>query len=1166
MGDLLAQDNLCGGTLLRIVSRGSSIIAEMLRLKDNVPECFREEGGGEGEGKGFAGLMFDFTYWKSPEDYETKVNESDALSSVEDAFQQTFTQTLDRFYTLFSSIVKYHEDLTKFLQDLDEGYFIQYTLDNLLQDTTGKQLLCESLYLYGSMLLLMERHLHGRVREKIIVAHYRYTPSASGALDDIDKVCKLCRSTNYIPGQGEKPRKYEEKLFKRLPLPKYTVKAVIGRLLSDDVYLRAKAFPDPEHRSTRLQNQASQLYVILYFAPDMLKSDDRGMREVVDRYFNDNWIISMYMGTVVDLSVEWANYESAVKALNNTLTAKNVRIFHVENAKLLSSCMSDLKNYLTDGLLTDQFVLDNTDDILNCVRRCNVAIRWRIMHRKTNDKKLKEIICDTSNKSNNPVVLDTHVVTVLLNASQLEMKVKEIFRRLLEAKTEKWDTCKEQARGRMQELSEYFTGEKALTRVERDEGLMTWFSGMANEINSLSIEDSQATVTGRKIQHCVQALEDVEQFDVIDTNLSIKAFLKDTRDLLYQMVRAVNIKTSVLNVIEICADFSYAWEVMLDYVPVLHDRVKADPSTVVLLRALFLKLASILDIPIIRIMQCESPDALSVAEYYSNELVAFLRKVMEIIPISVFKILTNIVVIKERHLKPLPVRLEVDLTKDYAQGNERYELAKLTHQVSIFTEGILAMEKTLLGVIQVDPRAILEDGLRSELVRQMATAMDSVLRWPTDVTNPAASQAAVVKSLTALGNRVNGYRLAIEYIQDYCDLAGLKMWQAELARITSYNTEQESNRYLQKKIYDGQSRFQSRAIPIPRFSPIDSANNFMGRTVTALLRMTDASTTIYSPECGGWYLASGQEVCGISTISMLRKSIGIPGLTGLYKLLSFRIVNELQTFQKFFTTTVRPYAILLEQVRDTLYPTFQNPLEPARLYTAATKKTEKLMLPILTCLRRVGQCQLLLKMISAEIHFRSKLDANLMHSALANLSDSLVNDVRAHYRDPSKPIPKESNPLLPSVTTLLTASGLEDPLSKVYMTTDPLEGLPVLFLLFTCSYVSKFQYDLNFGTLVRSKASYPLDGWPVVVGMSTLLKQFHPSYSSEVLAYIGQFVRSTVQGMLGLDGVKVASLPKEVVNAVVFANLLSEVGKIGKAKLFEYVPQYLVETVCKVGQ
>jgi WASH complex subunit strumpellin len=32
--------------------------------------------------------------------------------------------------------------------------------------------------------------------------------------------------------------------------------------------------------------------------------------------------------------------------------------------------------------------------------------------------------------------------------------------------------------------------------------------------------------------------------------------------------------------------------------------------------------------------------------------------------------------------------------KDYAQLDLRFELAKLTHQVSIFTEGVLVMEKT----------------------------------------------------------------------------------------------------------------------------------------------------------------------------------------------------------------------------------------------------------------------------------------------------------------------------------------------------------------------------------------------------------------------------------------------------------------------------------------
>lgn len=71
--------------------------------------------------------------------------------------------------------------------------------------------------------------------------------------------------------------------------------------------------------------------------------------------------------------------------------------------------------------------------------------------------------------------------------------------------------------------------------------------------------------------------------------------------------------------------------------------------------------------------------------------------------------------------------------KDYAQLDLRYELAKLTHQVSVFTEGVLVMEKTLLGVIQVEPRQILEEGLRRELVRLVATAMHKDLTF-TDFT------------------------------------------------------------------------------------------------------------------------------------------------------------------------------------------------------------------------------------------------------------------------------------------------------------------------------------------------------------------------------------------------------------------------------------------------
>jgi len=39
--DFLADNNVCGQALLRLVSRGNAVIAEILRLSDFVPSVFR---------------------------------------------------------------------------------------------------------------------------------------------------------------------------------------------------------------------------------------------------------------------------------------------------------------------------------------------------------------------------------------------------------------------------------------------------------------------------------------------------------------------------------------------------------------------------------------------------------------------------------------------------------------------------------------------------------------------------------------------------------------------------------------------------------------------------------------------------------------------------------------------------------------------------------------------------------------------------------------------------------------------------------------------------------------------------------------------------------------------------------------------------------------------
>ena len=51
------------------------------------------------------------------------------------------------------------------------------------------------------------------------------------------------------------------------------------------------------------------------------------------------------------------------------------------------------------------------------------------------------------------------------------------------------------------------------------------------------------------------------------------------------------------------------------------------------------------------------------------------------------------------------------------------QVAKLTHDISVFTEGILLMKTTLVGVVKVDPKQLLEDGIRKELVKQVAYAL-----------------------------------------------------------------------------------------------------------------------------------------------------------------------------------------------------------------------------------------------------------------------------------------------------------------------------------------------------------------------------------------------------------------------------------------------------------
>ena len=69
--DFLAENNSCGQTLLRLVSRGNAIIAEILRLSEFVPPAFRLEGRQE-QGQ-YAEIIFDFSYFNNAEYFDHRI-------------------------------------------------------------------------------------------------------------------------------------------------------------------------------------------------------------------------------------------------------------------------------------------------------------------------------------------------------------------------------------------------------------------------------------------------------------------------------------------------------------------------------------------------------------------------------------------------------------------------------------------------------------------------------------------------------------------------------------------------------------------------------------------------------------------------------------------------------------------------------------------------------------------------------------------------------------------------------------------------------------------------------------------------------------------------------------------------------------------------------------
>ena len=292
---------------------------------------------------------------------------------------------------------------------------------------------------------------------------------------------------------------------------------------------------------------------------------------------------------------------------------------------------------------------------------------------------------------------------------------------MVQQKARIWDEDRDACYEFINEVSEYFAGNRNWDKGHTDESYANWFKNVAEQIMALDYKKSSKT--GIKIQNLVQALEDIQVYDIIERSVQIKHNIQETQNKLRHMVRVVALKKQILIHISQISDFSYAWKAIEDFIPIIQLQISKKPDTVLLLKTVFAKLASIMNSPLKRIIEYNSEDMKSVAKYYSGELVKFVKRTLSIIPTNIFEKLQEISIILTTNIKEMETKMLKETLKDFACFDHRYILAKRTHEVSMLTEGMLVLDKTLMGVIEIDPKEILVDGIRKELGKLLASML-----------------------------------------------------------------------------------------------------------------------------------------------------------------------------------------------------------------------------------------------------------------------------------------------------------------------------------------------------------------------------------------------------------------------------------------------------------
>ncbi|KAK9819467.1 hypothetical protein WJX74_009419 [Apatococcus lobatus] len=860
--------------------------------------------------------LFDFRYFSDSDQFEQSLEDDAQASSWDEQIRRAHGSYFEKLYRLYEALVALRAGLQQFLQQLLAGQFLHYSLDTMLLSNDGKKLLLEAIYSLGSAMLTLAHHIPDLPRERSVVAFFRLKGGTQAVGPSINAVMKLCAATGSNPSAKQPPAGFPESFLARFPLEQQPVLQLLNNLRQDDLYSALQHFPNPEHRSVALSRQAVRVYITLYYCPKLLHRDAPLMRSLVDRHFADCWVIPFSQGRLADLAAEWEAFGAAKATLLGTLVPGRVKLLAASHADMAVGLQKQLQDYLVEGQLKEEYVLEHNAELLDCLRSCNVTLRWLLLHASTNHRKLRPVVAAAAAEPPDALL------GLLLDTALMENRVRRIAGRLLGSKQERWEAQKQVVASSLTRLATFFLALKAAsavrgTHLDASPGsdgsrLSVWFDELTQQVEGMDLDDGAGS--NRRVQQLNAALDDVERFHPAEAAAQTKAYLAEIRGHLARLLRLADLQPELLHALDHVAAGAWAWAPLQSHTARLQAMVRDDPSNVAKVLCLADKLRQGEEAPLLLLEQAGSPDLARIAACSHARLLSFTQRLLQGVPAAVFEALEAAAQLRREHDLELPARVERDQLRDYALLPQRAHLLRLTSRMAAFANGLLG--PTLFSPVAnggdslpgLEPHKLLTEGIRSHLAQRLAQVLTSALAFPgqpvalpydrSGAAHAPLLAVAFGRSPTAeliaagqeLSRKLRGLcawsaslRSSLECSQHVLGIQARPMWNAEIENLTHTAMALELKAFQADNKASQGSGSAKQALNPP--------STWLGAVASELLRIADPQLLQHSSQQMAWVDATGRQAAPLHLLQTLHDSLGTPAMGALHKLLGRRICS-----------------------------------------------------------------------------------------------------------------------------------------------------------------------------------------------------------------------------------------------------------------------------------